>query len=377
MIKEKTRYSFLEGVRGIAAFIVVLSHIGSMFFTGFSEWLFDNSNFVSLSGVLLSALAFFMDGEIAVYIFWFMSAYVICIKLFDGQGGHNYIFFTFSKRYFRLVIPVLGSVLLGYVLLRCGLMYNVALAHASGLANDWLMNQFNFEPDFFGALKSGVWNTFFDYKSVPTYNSSLWTMSFELYGSFFCFALIGIVGMHSMRWYLYGVTTFVCFFLGAYWLCSFLLGLMLCDYDHAPRTQQQSVFSWFGKLLSRWYVSVPVLFVLIVIGGRGNYFDVANLIVSAAIVFVISRSAALRGFFEVPLFLWLGRISFSLYLLHVLVLCSLSCYLFLVLDGSYGIRVSIASAVGVAVSLLAAWGYMWVDDFAVRFSNRIGRYFAS
>ena len=90
-------------------------------------------------------LHFLTDGEIAVYIFWLMSAYVISINLFR-KNTRNYIKSVIAKRYFRLVIPVLGSVLFAYSILTFGGMHNQLLGVASG--NEWLGRFYMFEPNF-------------------------------------------------------------------------------------------------------------------------------------------------------------------------------------------------------------------------------------
>lgn len=378
-MSERRRYLYLDGIRGAAACIVMLHHLQLMFFYDSSERLFNQSSFSSASGIFYSFVNFFFDGQLAVYIFWFMSAYVISAKVFTDDS-RNYVVASFSKRYFRLVIPAFGSVMLAYVLLSSGLMYNLALNESLERIHKsvWLTEQYNFPPNFFMALRSGLWDTFFDYLAAPSYNNVLWTMSPELYGSLVCFSLAGILAVYSRRFFVYCSVFAVCFLLTQYWLCSFLLGLMLCDVDRTRYPLRiHTLFQFIDNLFSRWWLSIPILFILIIVGGRGNYFDVANLFISAGIVFVIMRAPHLQRVFELSLFQWLGRISFPVYLLHVIIYCSLSGYLFLVLQGSHVFRALVASAAGTAVSFIAARLYLYVDDYAVRLSNRIGSYVVS
>lgn len=378
----KSRYLYLEGLRGVAACIVLLAHLKNSFWNDgdvkLISFLRERIPFEIVVRILHALFSFFIDGDLAVYIFWFMSGYVISIKLF-GPNPKPYLIAAVSKRYFRLVIPVFGSVMIAYLLMVTGAMHNVALARVQGEAyvTGWLGNQVNFDPDLFTAIRSGIWDTFFDFRWFPNYNSALWTMNFELFGSLFCFFIFGIYGIHPKRYYAYGVLFGILFFMKSFWLCSFLAGFLLCDIDHieSPFLPMLSFFE--RRILSRGWLAAGAFILLLILGGLENYKGFSNVFVGGLLVFVVMRSRVLRLFFEVRPVLWLGRISFSLYLLHIPVLCSLGSYLYLIMDATHNVKAIVASVVTFMVTALVSWGYtLSVDDFSIRASGWIGNIFS-
>ncbi|MEM7298006.1 MAG: acyltransferase family protein [Bacteroidota bacterium] len=228
---------YLEGVRGIAALIVVLSHFQFTFSPTFPDHLLillkEQLNLPLVPHGIHAFVIVFLDGNLAVFIFWFMSAYVISIRLFT-EGNQDYLYKSITKRYFRLMIPALGSIFLAYSLLSLGLMFNQELAIEGGLEiNKWLNNLYNFDPSLFMSLKSGIWDAFFDYNELSSYNAALWTMYPELMGSLFVFGLFAAVGNRRKRDLIYLAIFLIVVFLKTYWLASFVLGYWYSDVNNA------------------------------------------------------------------------------------------------------------------------------------------------
>lgn len=100
---------YLEGLRGIAAFIVVISHFIQVFYPAMLEsnpTLVHNSFETWISD---SPINFLYNGNFAVYIFFILSGYVLSIK-YHQKKDLEIIFELGVKRYIRLAIPVAASV---------------------------------------------------------------------------------------------------------------------------------------------------------------------------------------------------------------------------------------------------------------------------
>lgn len=314
-----------------------------------------------------------VDGELAVYIFWFMSAYVISIKLFK-INSIAYIKSVIAKRYFRLLIPAMGSILFAFGLLYFDLMHNSLLAEARP-SNSWLGKFYDFQPDLPFAVASGFWHTFFDFNYRTTYNSVLWTMNPELYGSIICFIIFGIVRLHPKRFWLYFVLLLISIFiLKKYWLSSFLIGFMLCDLDYAESSLQKHRML-IAKLLSRSLIYIPIIFLLILL--RDNFRQhIMAVFISGSIVLLILNSGPLKKFFSQKIWVWLGKISFSFYLVHFPIICSFTCWLHLKLTFSIPLKFLIIGSSSLVLSLVTAWIFTkYVDRLSIIVSNRIGRLF--
>ncbi|HLA06827.1 MAG TPA: acyltransferase family protein [Anaerolineales bacterium] len=195
----------LEGLRGIAALIVIFDHLHLAFFVEYDEIIaaFLDSRFPSLPS---KALQYFVtglhDGNFAVWVFWVMSAFVLSkkyfqsVKLKSAEEGSDYLTRSTIKRYPRLLIPILASVLFAFVLLSSNRMTNNDLALQLGehTSTGWLPSFYDFEPSLSRAIKSAAWDAFFDFNRDVTYNTVLWTMEPEFFGSLFLFSLLSLLG---------------------------------------------------------------------------------------------------------------------------------------------------------------------------------------
>lgn len=371
----------LEGLRGFAALIVFFHHLGLFFLFPLKSQVYTKIKGVFgdtyISKGLSGLFNFFVDGEIAVYIFWFMSAYVISIKLFQ-KNDINYVKSVISKRYFRLLIPALGSVLLAYFLLRFGWMYNMELGTKN--ANEWLTRFYYFEADFWFAMKSGIWDTFFNYDYKTTYNSVLWTMNPELYGSLCCFVLFAILRLHRLRYYAYGFLIIGSFLLSYtlknhYWLSTFLIGFVLCDIDHT-KNRFKAYIPHIKRMFSKLFLVLFLLACFIAVRNLTQHRIVCALI-SVGIVFLVLHAKVLTQLFSKRIFVWLGKISFSFYLIHFPIICSLSCFMHLHIDMPPTAKFLIISSCTLAVSLAASWVfYKLFDRWSIKISGAIGRLFS-
>ncbi len=381
-LKNKTnRLCYLEGIRGIAAFIVLIGHLKNVFDYDFENRTlayFINLTHSTFLGTLLNSfIVVFVDGKLAVQIFWFMSAYVISIKLF-GKHGSTYLKSAVIKRYFRLAIPVLASVLLAFGLMKLGFMYNHELEQFSGRHYPSLTEMYNFKPDFLKAIKSGLWDTFFNFKSSNSYNIVLWTMEPELFGSFFCFFLFAVFRKGSARYYFYVCFIIASVFFQYYWLTTFIISYILCDIDHTTNPFKKMLATLSAHLYAKWYYSVAVIFILIMINGLNQHFysAYAKIFVSAGIVFSVMNAESLRNFFSKKILVWLGKISFGLYLIHIPVIYSFSCYLYLQIGLEHICNAWISSIITIAFVLTGAVIFTkFIDKQSVFISSKIAKFF--
>jgi peptidoglycan/LPS O-acetylase OafA/YrhL len=382
------KIKYLEGVRGVAALIVVLNHIRLTLFMAEYDKLHNYIHAAHLPGFvktfLINGFELLLDGDLAVWVFWLLSSYVISIAFFKPAESYDKVVVAYAaKRYFRLFIPVFVSIMAGYVLMKTGLMYNAALAKQAGppYSNGWLINPYNFSPDFFNALLSAVYNTFMDYDSKASYNPVLWTIEIEFLGSLFTFSIFGVLRHNKKRWLLYAAILAAVYALKMYWLCCFVAGHVLCDYDCNPPRWYIGEKLRKYRLRAEWlkYIPAPAA-VLLIFFARSIFpalhipLKIHNLLLSFMLVLAVLRIAAFRRFFAAVIPFWLGRISFSLYLIHLPVICSLTSYIVLHHFTMAG-RIT-GAAVTLIVSLVVAWYYtIYIDLNGVKLANKIGDYF--
>lgn len=359
----------LEGLRGLAAVIVVLSHIMMEFFPTaavgrlheqhipLEQWLYD------------SPFRAFYAGFFAVCIFFVLSGYVLSLKYLKTFDS-NVISDSMAKRYFRLLPAVLASTLL--------------MAIAAGILNQ--MPAAAWPRHLLSAAREGLYGGFLFGENA--HNAVIWTMQVELLGSFALFIYLLMFGRFRWGW-VAGVVLcaglmarlplmgyfFAMFICGAYLgravrfasnpaiaAILLLVGIYLGGYD-SPSTAYRQVVVLANTLQFEYGIALnwPVF-----IPGLGAVLVVLSLLGGS----VISAPFASR------FCVWLGKISFSLYLTHTLILMVLSKWLFeLALPTTNYVSAAIFSGLTCLIlSLLTAeYFYRIFDKPSVAWANRIGR----
>jgi peptidoglycan/LPS O-acetylase OafA/YrhL len=363
-----------EAIRGLAALAVLVGHFILGFWPGmaFREGLGWNE----LPGAVRMLADFpgkyLWDGHMAVSIFFVLSGFVLSLIYFQ-RGGTAAIGSAAVRRYPRLMIPIAASILLAFVLLKVGAMCNQAavqhmnalyglpqqldLTARNGYSNRWLALYFFNPPDVAIALREATWGAV---TGIATYNLILWTMPFELVGSFLVYGSLALFGAARNRWLLYAIGGGLLIADDRLFLLDFLLGMALCD------MWVQNQRKW-GMTLSLWPALALIALGLYVVPWKPV---AALMVVSAA-----AASPRLQQLLEARWLAFLGRISFSLYLLHMIVFCSVGCGLYVLLCRDLGwshAAGSLTAAAGaLVVCLLAAWlFYHTVDRTAITLSRR-------
>lgn len=356
MSETPGRLAALDGLRGWAALSVVVYHFTWQLFSGLYP------GFASLP------VSFLGNGGLAVAIFFVLSGYVLTLRRWR-RPDNGVLPLVLVRRYVRLGIPVTGAVLVAWALMSLGLTPTQPAAEIVH-GEPWLGRFVNFEPDIGDALWFAAVRTYW-FPSEPNYGPFLWTMMFELFGSF-----VVLVLSHWSRGRLWPYAALL--FLSAFMLTAFplaacfgagaLIALLQSD-GHIfskPPSAQESVFATavfvIVLLVAAWVqLNVPSL-----------YFEVA---MSIVIFVCVCRSGVLERLLSAPLSRWLGRVSFPLYLLQFAVVISIGAGLILWSNGagllSWPVAVAISLA-GIAACLVAAWAYTPVEDLTLRLVRRIG-----
>ena len=301
-----------------------------------------------------------------------MSAYVICMKLF-APNPQEYLFRAFTKRYFRLMIPVLGSVLFVYLLHQQNLMYNTKLTQYLGseYTNAWTGKYYTFPTYLLEAIKYSLWDTFFIGVNINhTYNIVLWTMKPEFFGSMFCLMLFGVIGKNQQRLIFYLTFAVIAFMLRNYWLVSFLLGLLMSDIDFGSNTKVKNRLNIF---FAYPLINLSIFIFLLVLGGKIKNYAHYNTLISAFIVVLITKTAVLQKILEFSPLVWLGKISFSLYLIHYPIICSFACYLYIKLPlGGHYSKFLVVGCSTVTLSIIMAYFFtLFIDRKGIKLANYI------
>lgn len=323
----------LEAVRGLAAITVLLWHSMLGFFPQWSGIFPNNWPLqAALNGQVWFGLIY---GTAAVSLFFVLSGFVLT-RRFLMTGDQQIILRGAIKRWPRLAGPVLVTVLVSWLLFRLGAYHFTEGGAATG--SPWLSrfayaleSDVPFTPLFLRAVGQGAFLTFF--RGEMFYDSSLWTMRYEFIGSFIAFGLALLIALFPLRTKLLRLAMIAVVFLLCYFAspayASFPAGVALAAFLPERRTKLPG-WAVGGLILVAIYLfgftGAKVGAFVLVASVLGSHEVFAQILASVLVIAAIElapdtfRQRLSGRFCEL-----LGALSFPLYLIHVLVLCSLGC----------------------------------------------------
>jgi peptidoglycan/LPS O-acetylase OafA/YrhL len=372
------RLRSLDGLRGIAAIVVVAYH-SLLISPTLSEIVVNNQpaepgSFWDL--LLHTPLRIFIAGNESVIVFFVLSGLVLTLQV-RREREFNWGTY-FPRRLVRLYLPMLASIVFAVIV--------TLLLHRDREASDSAWVQFYTYPEFdwkFAIQAADVFN------GTPDFNSPLWSLRWEVLfslllpvfvliasrGRKLAWAAIALAPLAVLVGYEYSVLPLV-------YLPAFIVGIALAKLfslrdDSADATElAQPVAPWWGHLV--WLVvTIASLFLLILhwllqpgIGQNTHVaFASSALIVigAAGIVTVAARWTPAVRVLSLPPIHWLGRISFSLYLVHAPILIATA-------NVAHALPWPVQTIIGVAISFgVAELFTRFVDVPSHRLSKKIGR----
>jgi len=363
-----------EGLRGLAAVTVFLAHFGLSFFPGGFNTLYPGLQSSPaadgrIEAVLrLPLVSILWNGNFAVCIFFVLSGFVLSKPYYSGNQLET-LRERYLKRYLRLSIPIAASVLIGYLLMKSGLLASAAAAETSH--SDWLKSYWDFAPSLPDALRDAAYRVIFlgEYR----YNPPLWTMKVEFIGSLITFAFYALMpGKGAWRKFLHYAIVVVSVGIftqrDAIFYYAFLLGGLLWALPR-PEGIYRYVTLGAGLLLASFQYRAGFRWMPDPILWDQKYF---YSVIGAFFVMWSLRSGIVDRFLAARPMRILGRMSFSLYLTHFFVLSTFSCWFYARFQAQLP-RAAWASAdllLSTAVLFPAAYAFeRVVDRSGIRFSK--------
>lgn len=357
------RLASLDGVRGVASVVVVLYHVSLLarpFATGrISEPAWDIATETPLK--LLFA------GTEAVQVFFVLSGLVVALPLL--RGGASWPGF-FAARFVRLYLPVWGSLLFA-----AALILLIPRDPASVTTGEWIANANATSVDPLHLLREATLTP-----ASYTLVNTLWSLRWELI--FTLLLPIAVLLARLLRRWAWPVAALmsVIMVLGrvagldaAVYLPAFFIGTLIAvrlDDLRAWAADRSRPLQWAlltggsALLLVASWLSRPFVESSSTLGQA--LWGLSGVGAAGLIVVAIGSPFA-RRLLEAPPVLWLGKVSFSLYLVHAPILATLAF--------SFGDeRWWLVGIVGVPLSLLIAAGFFQlVERPSHGFARSVGR----
>lgn len=377
------KITYLDGLRGIAAVNVMLMHFFIVFVP---VMIYGNQTLSHLGDFELvfssTPLGLIGAGNFSVCIFFVLSGYVLTQNYFR-MGDRNLIISGAVRRYFRLLIPVLAAVILSFLLSSAGLFHyysETVMITANNNPNNFWIYYWTFTPNIIDAIKQAMWESFFVGGDL-NYDPVLWTMTIEFYGSMLVFAMALLFGQRRNRWTFYLAAAVV--FFNSYYL-AFIIGMALADVftnkTPAFKTSNKIILSIIllvGLFIGSYPVSTVTNDSLYSFLNNG-FFQTPKMIYhitgAGMIMYVLSNSQRLQKAFSSPVPAFLGKISYSLYLVHFLVISSFTCAMFLSLYQVLPYGAAVLTSCIVSLFLIVPLSYLfykYIDTAGIKLSKNV------
>jgi peptidoglycan/LPS O-acetylase OafA/YrhL len=353
------RVGALDGLRGWAALGVLVYHL---------TW--------ELFGIIYPVYRSYLaviptgGGGLAVCTFFATSGYLLTIHRWHVSDEKR-LLVQMLKRYVRLTIPILGSVLMFYAVLALRLSYS---NEASDILDReaWLGKFGDLTPNIFHAITYGLYRVHFLVRS-NNYGPFLWTMAVQLWGSFL---VLPIAYGHKVFREQYTPLFLVIAVLimtyppAAAMPIGALIALAQRDgiLFRAPAGQLESALAtvtFIGAILAS---SAVIMW--------GNSGQIIHSVLSGVVVMAAIRSRPLDYIFTRPVSKFLSTISFPIYLVQCALIISFSSYLVVRINAAGLLNEWSALgivATSVIVTLVVSWAFLPVENFATWVVKQIDR----
>lgn len=365
-MRETTRLAALDGLRGVAAVVVVVHH-ALLTFPALADGYFDRAASDPLAWSLTyTPLHAFWAGPEAVYLFFVLSGVVLVLPVLRKGREFSWVAY-YPRRILRLYLPVIAAVLFGAL--------TVALVP-------------RFEADGLGAWLNGRTPTYtperflrdiFILDGSSGVISPLWSLRWEVLFSLLLPVFVVIAVVLRRFWWPKVVAAFAAILIGSlidsdalFYLPIFALGaLLIAEWERIGEVSQRlsakrgawpailvcatllTTSTWMlagvdDDVVQRTVAVLPVLGVTLFVIAAGHYRPVQRCLEGRVVG-------------------WLGMISFALYLVHEPIIIAARLLTF-PLSPWVGILISIP------LSFVVAWAFArLVEQPAHRLSVWAGR----
>jgi peptidoglycan/LPS O-acetylase OafA/YrhL len=299
-------------------------------------------------------LAVLFNGPFAVVIFFVLSGFVV------SRAAHKNdpLPLTIGLRYLRLTIPMLASVLSAWLLLTMFPTEATKLASMTG--TPWLTRTFNGHiPSLLEAIKDATYEVY--WRGESRFDNAMWSMQWELIASVAIYAIYAVIARPA-----YIVTTLiVLFFLvlwkrAPYYYEAFVFGILMQEawtHSRLKRVAPELALV-MGLILGSQSAGFAERYGLDFLPGSlqpGNPAGLIYPIAAALVVYGCLMSAPVAKFLQQAQCLFLGRISFSLYLIHVPIAYTLVMAVAVRLWPMSAITLTVGLIIFIALSIGLGW----------------------
>lgn len=301
--------SCLDSLRGLACMIVVIVHSMMIVYPEIHKGLYSGASINYNDLLLYPPFSILIAGHASVCLFYVLSGFVLSYR-FMGEGGmHWKVVEAIIKRPIRLSGVILAVMLP---------VYYMIVARPFWYSPDWS------DPNLYINTIDRIFTSIFSY-SMVCYNTPLWTISIELWGSFLVFCLCFLVGAWPKYIRMTALIVALIYFKNTYYI-AFIFGVIAVDF------YKNWDFAWFvsHKNTISYCILIPAVLLFSyphdLTPSKVYLHDTAIIqsgysMIGAILMFsFVMMNDKIKSMLEARPLVFIGEISFSIYVIHYLVM---------------------------------------------------------
>lgn len=383
---EQKRITWIDGLRGAASLFIVFHH----FIMGYYPAAYKGAEGVPhlQKGVETafsqSLPGFFVTGDLWVSVFCLISGFVIAYQVFHMKDEKQFSS-SLLKRYPRLMLPVFALSVMVYIMLHLNLFYNNPASLLSG--SEWLAQFYQDKTTLYDLFFSSIVDTWIVGMST-LYSNAFWMLAELFAGSFMAYILAAMgKGMNRNMLYVY-IGVVLMYLSTNSRLTDFALGVLAAY-----------VVEQFGERIKKhkkacicagiFMLAAAVVFGAYPVGHEpDNAYRILNhlpkrlnpvyfyhMLAAGLLLMSIWLLEPLGKALSKKPVLFLGKISYSLYLVHIPVIYSLSAWILVKLmakTGNYNLSAGLSFVISLPVMIFLAWlFYRFIEKNCTKFINKV------
>ena len=374
------RIKWIDGLKGLASLMIFLHHFILAFIPALYYGGDVKTHLVANEGNLAdSPLLFFVGGHFLVSLFLMLSGLVLSLQVYRIASIKE-LLNKIITRYLRLALPVFIISLIVHILMRFDLFYHNSIIDQTG--SPWLQLFYQIPLGLKSVFETSFYTVWF--VGNDTFSTAFWMLTHLFYGSLLTYGVIYLIRNHKPSFQL--ILILIVFLISTVvdsYLVNFTYGMLLAwmiqhNIDLIRNKMIVSMILISGIFLAGFPKGVqPTNFYSIFLFLNG--FITASIHIHALGAFLIILSIQhLKQFtsiLECSYPQMLGRISYSIYLVHIPLLFSFSTFLFMVMNQyslNYGISLFIVFVTSLAVLLFISWLF---EKYLVTVINKYSKIF--
>lgn len=387
-MKNSLRYTSLDSLRGLAAFIVVIFHVMisyTILRVANYNYEFDNE---FIKWITVSPLKIFWSGMEAVLLFFVLSGFVLSLPYWRNMKNQNYTAYLI-KRFCRIYIPFIVVMLISVALVNLLHGYRNLEVIGTDVSNAYL-NRWS-EGSTWLDIISFIFMINLD--NINNVNGVVWTLYHEIRISLllplffiimskfkFIKSFIIVMGINFVAFVvmIFCAKTFTDdslkfifydFSQTFYYCCFFLAGSFL-----AKNIDKFSFIKEKNRFVRMMFLVVSILllnpnWISYSLNIKNMYIENFIALLGILGIFIITiYSQTVENFLNKKSLLWLGKVSFSLYMIHIplIMLCTTFLTEYISLLGSF--------IVGIILSLvLSELCYRYLEEPSMKLGKKLSK----